>query len=49
LFRELKAKGKYLTLSQKHWHRILTLAGQDVGVWRPGDEEAVIAAFRGVT
>lgn len=49
LFRELKAVGKYLTPEQKRWHALLTFAGQDVGVWKPGDEEAVVATFRGVT
>ena len=49
LFRELKAPGKYLTPDQKRWFRLLTEAGQDVDVWRPGDEDKVIAAFGGVT
>lgn len=46
MFRELKAKGRYLTQDQKRWFQWLTEAGQDVDVWRPGDEDKVIAAFR---
>ena len=49
LFRELKAVGKYLTQDQKRWHRTLTLAGQDVSVWRPTDEDLIIDTFKAVT
>ena len=49
LFRELKAKGKYPTADQRRCHASLRAAGCDVDVWRPGDEDKVIATFSGVT
>lgn len=49
LFRELKKVGAYLTPDQKRWHAKLAGAGCDVAVWRPGDEETIVATFRGVT
>jgi hypothetical protein len=47
LFRELKAKRGYETIEQKRWRRKLAAAGADYDVWRPGDEEKVIATFSG--
>lgn len=45
LFRELKSSKGQLTFDQKRWHRLLAFAGQDVDVWRPGDEMRVAETF----
>ena len=47
LFRELKAYGSYLRPEQRETHARMIAAGLDVATWRPGDEELVIATFRG--
>lgn len=49
LYRELKAKGRYETPEQRRWRAKLIAAGADYDVWRPGDEDKVVAAFSGVT
>lgn len=41
LFRELKQPGKYLSPEQDDWRRLLEAAGQDFGVWRPRDWDAI--------
>lgn len=49
LFRELKGEGKYQTPQQKRWMAKLVAAGQDCKVWKPRDQDEIVATFRGVT
>ena len=49
LWRELKGLGKYQTPAQKRWQAKLLEAGQDCKVWKPTDQEEILATFRGVT
>ena len=47
IFRELKGLGKYQTPAQKRWEARLRAAGQDCKVWKPTDQEEILATFRG--
>jgi hypothetical protein len=45
IYRELKGIGKYPTPAQRRWGARLTAAGQDWKVWKPGDQEDILATF----
>jgi len=47
IYRELKGKGKYQTPTQKRWEALLVAAGQDCKVWRPQDQDEIVATFSG--
>lgn len=49
IFRELKGVGKYQTPAQKRWQATLIAAGMDCKVWKPTDQEEILATFNGVT
>ena len=49
LFRELKGEHKYQTPAQKRWQAWLQAAGLDCKVWKPSDQEEILATFSGVT
>jgi len=46
LFRELKTNKGRLSAEQEHWQEWLTLAGADVGVWRPRDFQRILEELR---
>jgi len=45
IFRELKGVGKYATPDQRRWGAMLVAAGQDWKVWKPQDQEEILATF----
>ena len=47
IFRELKGVGKYPTAQQRRWGAKLVAAGQDWKVWKPTDQDEIVATFRG--
>lgn len=49
IYRELKGLGKYQTPAQKRWMAKLVAAGADCKVWKPTDQDEILATFRGVT
>lgn len=46
LYRELKSDIGIVTLQQKLTHQRLSLAGANVAVWRPSDEQLILKTFR---
>jgi hypothetical protein len=49
IYRELKGVGKYPRPDQRRWIAKLQAAGADAKVWKPTDQEEILATFRGVT
>jgi hypothetical protein len=47
IYRELKGAGKYPTPAQRRWGAKLLAAGADWKVWKPTDEDEILATFRG--
>jgi len=47
IFRELKGHAKYQTPAQKRWQAWLVAAGLDCKVWKPADQEEIVATFSG--
>jgi hypothetical protein len=47
IYRELKGTGKYQTPAQRRWQAWLVAAGQDCKVWRPSDQDEIVATFAG--
>lgn len=47
MFRELKTDQGRLTPDQERWHSLLRSAAMDVGVWRPGDWDKIVATLEG--
>ena len=46
LYRELKSDDGVLSVYQKQCHERLRMAGADVAVWRPSDEQLILDTFR---
>lgn len=42
IFAELKSKTGRLAAKQKEWLAVLTEAGQETAVWRPGDLDVIV-------
>jgi hypothetical protein len=45
LYRELKGAAKYATPEQRRWGAALLAAGQDWKVWKPADQDEIVATF----